>query len=163
MNKYQKPNIIKVLQWAHFAVFSSIVAIISGLHIITENFLDILRFPPYVKAVNPLVAGNWPGTLHFYHIILFFFLTLTLIDAFGLFFYSSKIWRIISDITSFLGFMIIWPTALFFVYTLASSGDISFQHILTGLIFFTFTFLIFVLDIVTWYVDEQSLLKFPRK
>ena len=161
--KYQKPRIVYVLQIIHFATFVLAVTIIFLLHIFTQNFLDFLRMPAYVKAIDPWAASDWPGSVHFYHVVLLFFVTLTLINALGLFFYSSRLWRIISDISSFLGFFIIWPASLFFIYTLASSGPLSGEVIKSALFFFTVTFSLFVLDLVTWYVDEQSFLKIRKK
>ena len=159
-NKYPKPRIVHILQIIHFASFVSAIGVISLLHIITEDFLDILRMPAYVKAIDPWAVSDWPGSFHFYHLISAFFILLTLINALGLFYYSQRSWRVISDFSSFLSFLIIWPISLFFVYTLASTGPLESKTVQSALFFFTVTFFLFILDLVTWYVDDQSLIRY---
>ena len=159
----KKPKIVTILQTIHLVVFVASAGTIFLLHIFTKNFLDFLRMPAYVKAIDPWASIDWPGSLHFYHVILVFIFFLTLINALGLIYYSSRTWRIVSDLSSFLSFLIVLPASLFFIYTIASSGQLSAVNIQAGLFFFAITFFVFILDLVTWYVDEQSLLKIMKK
>jgi len=163
VEKVKKPKSVKVLQIIHFTVFILAISIISLQHIFTQNFLDILRMPAYVKAIDPWAASDWPGNFHFYHVILIFYISLTFINGMGLFYYSKKIWRVISDGSSFLSFLIIWPISLFFIYTVASTGPLDKLTIQSAVLFSIITFSLFILDLVTWYVDEQSLLRIGRK
>jgi len=153
-----KPVPVKILQWLHLIIFVTAVGIIFVLHYYPEDFLDFLRVPLFLRDINSMLGSSWPVSLHIYQIILIFFLLLTLIDSLGLLFYHSKSWRIISDLSSFLGFLIIWPVALFFVFTLVSSDNLDLQNIKTALVYFIFSFSLFILDLVTWFVDEQSFL-----
>ena len=160
-----KPKIVIILQWIHLFVFIAVVGIISLLYYYPENLLDFLRLPLFLREIDLLIGQDWPASLHVYQIVLIFSLILVFIDALGLLFYRSKLWRMVSDVSSFLGFLIIWPVALFFIFTLSSFNNISLQNIHTALIYFFFSFLLFVLDLITWFVDEQSFLvkKLARK
>lgn len=157
-----KTLLVNILQWIHLLLFFSITSIIILLHIFTDDFLDFLRFPEYVKAIDAYTPINWPAGFHFYHVILISIILITFINGLGLRYYSNKIWRIISDLASFLNILFMWPTALFFLFTLASSEELSVQNIQSSLIFFAAAFLVFILDLVTWYVDDQSLIKIRR-
>lgn len=158
-----KPQPVKILQWIHFLLFLLITVTIILLHIYTDNFLDFLRFPEYVKAVDFFASPNWPEGFHFYHVILLSILLLTLINGFGLIFYENKVWRITTDLASFLNILFMWPISLFFLFTLASSEYLTAQNIQSSLIFFVITFIVFVLDLVTWYIDDHSLVKIHKK
>lgn len=155
----KKSKIITYLQIAHLAVFLLGVTIVILLHVHTQGFLDELRLPTFLKEIDNFLGYAYPASLRVYQVILLFTLILSAIDSLGLFFYSSKTWKLLSDITSFLGLLIIWPTALFFMLTLASAQNLTQTSIQTILVYFSFTLFIFILDLVTWFVDEQSLIK----
>ncbi len=158
----KKPKIVSLLQYLNLIFFFTAIATITLLHTYTENFLDFLRLPRLIYEINPLVGNGWPASLHVYQSILIFSILLVLIDSLGLFFYSQKVWRFVSDITSFLGFLIIWPTALFFIYTIASAENLRTIDLQTSLAYFTITFSLFILDLVTWFVDDQSFVRKRR-
>ncbi len=158
----KKPKIVFLLQYLNLIFFFAAIATITLLHTYTENFLDFLRLPRLIYEINPLVGNGWPISLHVYQSILIFSILLVLIDSLGLFFYSQKAWRFISDITSFLGFLVIWPTALFFIYTIASAENLRTIDLQTSLAYFTITFSLFILDLVTWFVDDQSFVRKRR-
>src|SRR4030042_2874693 len=134
---------ITVLQWIHLSVFLFVAGTITLLHIITKDFLDFLRLPQFLKTLNPLLGFGWPVALNVYDVILVFFLLVTFIDALGLLYYSNKTWKFLSDISSFLGFLVIWPTALFFLFSLASSETLKVIDVQTATVFFIFAFLLF--------------------
>lgn len=160
-SKFTKPPVIKILQWIHVSTLIIGVGVIFLLHLYPENILDFLRLPAFLKDINPFLGFGWPASLHVYQVILVFFLVVSLIDALGLLFYESRPWRIFSDLSSFLGFLIIWPASVFFIFTLVSTEGLKPQSIHTALVYFGFTFFIFILDLVTWFVDEQAI--FVRK
>lgn len=153
---------LRFLQAVHLIVFIAAVAVVSALHIYTQDFLDFLRFPILLKSINPFLGSGWPASLHVYQTILIIYLAIVLLDGLGLFFYKSKVWRGISDLTSFLGFLLIWPIILFLVLTLASSETLTTQNVKTILSYFAFSLFLFLLDLVTWYFDERSLIKLKR-
>lgn len=159
----RKPRIITVLQATHLAIFLIGISAVTLLHIRTSDFLDQLRLPTFLKEIDSFLGFAYPASLHVYQIILLFTLLLAAIDSLGLLFYKSKIWKFMSDITSFLGLLVIWPAALFFIFTLASAQNLTQASIQTIIVYFTFTLFIFVLDLVTWFVDEQSLIKIGRR
>lgn len=135
---------IRILQWTHLLIFFLLSTIIILLHIYTDNFLDLLRFPEYVKAIDVYSTPNWPAGFHLYHVILISILLLTLINGVGLMSYENKIWRIVSDLASFLNLLFMWLISLFFVFTLASSDLLSPENIQSSLIFFSATFVVFI-------------------
>lgn len=159
-----KPQIVTVLQIAHLCVFLIGVFIVVILHIYTQNFWDFLRLPTFLKSIDDFLNQAYPASLHIYQSILIFSMIITFIDALGLFFYKSKSWKIASDLTSFLGLLIIWPVALFFIFTIATAKNMSTLTIQTIYTYFGLSMLIFILDLVTWFVDEQALIRpFRRK
>lgn len=158
-----KRDVLKSLQYVHLTVFLVFVTIIFLLHLITSNFLDVLRFPNYFKAIDPFALPTWPSGFHFYHVILALLVGLPLINALGLVFAKHPIYRIVSDLSSFLGFLILWPTALFFIFTLSSALNLTSENIQSSLIFFGASILVFILDLITWYFDEESLLKISKR
>ncbi len=155
----RKISTVVYLQFAHLIIFAIAILIVSILHIKTSNFWDFLRLPQFLKDLNPLFGFGYPASLHVYQSILVFALIVALINGLGLILYKSKIWRISSDISSFLGVLIIWPVSLFLLFTLASAEDLNLQNIQTVTIYFGFTFLIAVLDLIMWFIDEQSFVK----
>lgn len=153
-----KPIPIKILQWLHLTIVGIAVSVISLLHFYPVNFLDFLRVPLFLKEINSLLGFGWSASLHVYQIILVFFLFITLVDGLGLLFYHSKIWRLISDLSSFLGFLIIWPAGLFFIFVLASAETLKSQSVQTALFYFLISLFLFILDLITWFVDEKAIL-----
>lgn len=152
----KKPKIVSFLQYINLFVFFAAIFTITILHIYTDNFLDFLRLPRLIYSINPLLGNGWPVSLHVYQFVMVLSILLVFIDSLGLFYYSSKIWRFISDLTSFLGFLIIWPASLFFIFTMASAENLRSIDFQTSLAYFAITFSLFLLDIITWFVDDQS-------
>ncbi len=150
---------IRILQFAHLVIFLAGILVVSALHIKTANFWDFLRLPKLISDLDPLFGFGWPASLHVYQSILTFAIIVALINGSGLIFYSSKIWRLLSDLSSFVGFMFIWPVSLFLLFTLASAENLDLQNIQTITVYFGFTFLIAVLDLITWFIDEKSFVK----
>ena len=150
---------IRFLQFAHLVIFLVGILVVSALHIKTANFWDFLRLPKLISDLDPLFGFGWPASLHVYQSILTFAIIVALINGSGLIFYSSKLWRFLSDLSSFIGFMFIWPVSLFLLFTLASAENLDLQNIQTITFYFGFTFLIAVLDLVTWFIDEQGFVK----
>lgn len=153
----------RYLQFIHVTIFSIGTLAVIILHIKTSNFWDILRLPQLISDLNPLFGFGYPASLHIYQSILVFALIIALVNSLGLVFYKSKLWRFTSDISSFLGVLIIWPVSLFLLFTLASAENLSAKNIQTIAVYFTFTFTIAILDLVTWFVDEESFMKRIRK
>lgn len=159
----RKPKIVSALQYVNLIFFFAAISTITLLHVNTDNFLDILRLPRLIHTINPLVGHGWPASLHVYQFVMVFSIILIFINSLGLFYYSSKIWRFATDISSFLGFLIIWPTALFFVFTIASAENLKVIDFQTAIVYFGVTFSIFILDLITWFIDDQSLLKVTKR
>lgn len=159
----QNNNRTRLLQISHFSIVLIAVIIVIILHIKAQNFWDFLRLPQLISDLDPLFGFGWPASLHIYQAILIFVVIVALINGLGLIFYRSKLWRIFSDVSSFLGILIVWPISLFLLFTLASAENLSLQNIQTITIYFGFTFLIAILDLVTWFADERSFVKRFRK
>lgn len=149
-------RVTKYLQIAHCCIFLTGIGVVTALHIKTADFWDFLRLPQLISDLNPLFGFGWPASLHVYQSILVFAIIVALINTTGLIFYNSKIWRFLSDLLSFVGFLFIWPVSLFLLFTLASAENLDMQNIQTIIVYFGFTFAIAVLDLITWFVDEKS-------
>lgn len=159
----KKQKTLLILQILHLSAFLTGSIAIILLHIYTRNFLDFLRLPKFLREINALLNYSWPNSLHIYQIILISSLSIAAVDFLGLFFYRSKLWRFVSDLTSFLGFIVILPVILFFIFTLFYLKDLSYLNIQTIITYFSFTLFIFTLDFVTWLFDEKSLLSLKKK
>ncbi|OGE14185.1 hypothetical protein A3G14_01440 [Candidatus Curtissbacteria bacterium RIFCSPLOWO2_12_FULL_38_9] len=153
---------LKILQFLHLIIFLAGITIVVILHIKTTNFWDFLRLPKLIVDLDPFFGSGWPASLHVYQAILVFAMIVALINGLGTFFYRRKIWRMLSDLLSFLGVLIIWPASLFLLYTLASAENLDSQNIQTIVIYFGLTLFIAALDLVTWFVDEKSFIKRTR-
>ena len=136
-----KTKVFKILQLIHLAIFIIGVSVVTLLHIYTKEFWDFLRIPIFLKSINEFLGHGWPASLHVYQSILLVSLFLALINGLGVFLYRSKLWRYVSDISSFLGFLIIWPVTLFFAFTLVSVENLSAININTILAYFAFSFI----------------------
>lgn len=154
---------IRLLQVIHLLIFIAGVSTVTILHIKIQNFWDFLRLPQLISDLNPLFGFGYPAPLHIYQSILIFALIVAFVNSLGLVFYKSKLWRFTSDLSSFLGVLIIWPVSLFLLFTLASAENLSTNNIQTIAVYFSFTFTIAILDLVTWFADEESFLKRIRK
>ena len=153
-------TILRILQFAHLLVFVTAAVIIISLHVFSVDFLDFLRIPMFLRVVDGSLGNSWPKSLNVYHTILLLSFLLALINASGLFLYKMKLWRYISDISSFLGVLIVWPVALFFAFILATAGNLSIDSIKTIFTYFFVSMFIFILDLITWYFDDESLLRY---
>lgn len=152
-------KILTILQVLHLLVIISAIGIISLLHINTKNFWDFLRLPQLISDINPFLGNAWPASLHVYQVILVFAIGVASINALGLVLYKSKIWRIASDVSSFIGFLIFWPVSLFLIFILATVEGLDSQNIQTIFVYYVYTQFIFVLDLITWFVDERNFAK----
>lgn len=161
--KSKKPPSVKALQTIHLVVFVLTLFTIFSLHFYPQNFLDTLRLPLYLKSIDPFLGYSWPSSLYIYQVVLLFFIFLILIDGLGLFFYQSRFWRFVSDVSSFLGFLLMVPVTFFFIFTLVVAKNLTPDNVITATIYFAFSSFLFLLDLVTWYVDEQSFLKIGKK
>ena len=154
-----KPKVVTILQWVHLGIFLISIIVIFLLHYYPYQFFDFLRLPTFLKDIDIFLGFGWPASLHVYQAVLIFFIFVAFVDSLGLLFYSHRFWRLISDLFSFLGFLIILPVSFFFIFTLAAAEGIGQYSIKTAIVYFVISFLIFVLDFVTWFVDERSFLK----
>ena len=153
----EKPHNVKILQWVHLSIFLFTIALIVVVHNLPENKLEIFRVPQFLREIDQFLNFSWPSSLFIYQITLILFLTITFLNSLGLIFYSSLVWRIISDLASFLGLFVIWSAAFFLAFSLAVGYFSNSQNVQTALSFFIFALFLFILDLVTFFVDEQHL------
>ncbi len=154
---------LRLLQLTHLTILIIGILVITILHIFTQNFWDFLRIPVFLRSIDEFLGQGWPISLSVYHAVLVTSLLVALINAAGLIFYKNKVWRIATDIVTFVGFLIIWPICLFFALILATAQNLSEQNVHTILVYFLFTLSIFILDLVTWYFDDQSLVTIVKR
>lgn len=155
----KRTETLRLLQLTHLTILIIGVFVITILHIFTQNFWDFLRIPVFLRSIDEFLGQGWPVSLSVYHAVLGTSFLVAAINAAGLKLYSNKIWRVATDIVTFIGFLIIWPICLFFALILATAQNLSEQNVHTILVYFLFTLSVFILDLVTWYFDDQSLIK----
>jgi len=153
----KKPLTVKILQWIYLLVFIFVVGAIIVLHNVPNEMLVTLRVPRFLREIDPFLGYAWPSSLLVYQVTLLFSLFLILVDSLGLFFYQARLWRIFSDLSSFLGLFVAWTIILFFVFSLTFSNVLKDDNIQTAMIFLALSLFLFILDLVTFAVDEQSL------
>jgi len=157
MTGFKKPLAVKILQWIYLLIFIFVVGMIIVLHNVPNEMLVTLRVPQFLREIDPFLGYTWPSSLLVYQATLLFSLFLILVDSLGLFFYNALFWRIFSDLSSFLGLFVAWTIILFFVFSLTFSNVLEDDNIQTAIIFLVLSLFLFILDLVTFAVDEQSL------
>ena len=153
----EKPLAVKVLQWVYLIIFLFSIGTIVTLHNLPDEILIILRVPRFLREIDPFLGFAWPASFHIYQATLLLFLFLIFIDGLGLFFYQSRFWRLISDLSSFVGLFVIWSVFLFFIFSLTLAEGFEERNIQTTIVFLLLAFFLFILDLITFLVDEQSL------
>jgi len=152
-----RPLSVQILAWVYLLVFAAVVFVIFLVHIIPSPFLDLVRLPTFLRLANPFLGDSWPTSLHIYQAILIFYLFVTLVDAASLFFFASNILREVSAISSYVSFGVMGAVAGFFLYSLLFFGASSTVFSQRASFFLSISFFLFLLDLFTFVVDEESL------
>ena len=160
--KTDKLLAIKILRWAYLGIFLIGFFTTVLLHAVPKPFLDIIRMPTFIRAAEPYLGFPYDPSLLIYQITLLSFLFISLVDSLSLFFFSSNTMRKLSAYTSLLGVILIGFVGVYFLYSLFVIG---FSSTLTGtiLIYLTVSFLLFILDIFTFRVDEDLVHHLPKQ
>ncbi|OGY22696.1 MAG: hypothetical protein A2126_03810 [Candidatus Woykebacteria bacterium GWB1_45_5] len=153
----QKPASVKILQWTYLAAFLSIVATATIIHNTERPFLDILRIPTFFRLAEPYVGFSYKASLTIYHFTFAYFLLLILVDAVCLFWYSNKFLKQLSLLSSYIGFFLIGFILLYFLYSSFLIGFADRQAAVSALIFFLLSLTFFVLDLITFFVEEEGI------
>lgn len=152
----------RLLSFFYFLVFLVVVFVIFLVHTIPTPFLDIVRLPTFLRLINPFLGYSWPTSLHIYQGILITFLLITIVDSASLLFSSSRKLRVISAISSYIGYTLMGIVSLFFIYSLLffSYSDLTIKQ---ASFFMGVTFLLLILDLFTFIIDEEGLIKLRGK
>lgn len=160
----QKPAIVKILQLLHFLVFLTLITFIILMHNLPANTFQILRIPTFLQQIDPFLVFSYPSSLFIYQITLILFLAIAFINSLGLFFYSARFWRLVSDLSSFLGLFVVWSVVLFFILSLSFEFFTTSENVQTAFVYVIIAFFLFILDLITFFVDENHLgRKFLRR
>ena len=154
--------VVKILRWIYLGIFLIGFFAIVLLHAVPKPFLDIIRMPTFIRAAEPYLGFPYDPSLFIYQIALLSFLFVSLVDAASLFLFSSNLMRRVSAYASFFGVVIISFVGVYFLYSLFIIG---FSSSLTNtiLIYLTASFLLFILDIFTFRVDEDLIHHLPKQ
>ncbi len=153
----QKPASVQILQWVYLLVFISIVTIVFSIHSIPRPFLDTLRIPTFFSDAQPYLGFSYISSMTVYHFTFAYFLLIILVDAISLFFYSNKILKHVSLATSFFGFFLIGFMVLYFLYSLLVIGFSTESAGYSALVFLLLSIFFFVLDLITFFVEEEGI------
>src|SRR3989304_2569769 len=118
--------------------------------------------PTFIRAAEPYLGFPYDPSLFIYQIALFSFLFVSLVDAASLFLFSSNLMRRVSAYASFFGMVIISFVGVYFLYSLFIIG-LSSALTSTISIYLTASFLLFILDIFTFRVDEDLIHHLPKQ
>lgn len=152
-----KPASVKVLQWIYLMAFLSIVATAAIIHNTERPFLDVLRPPTFFRLAEPYVGISYKASLTIYHFTFAYFLLLILVDAICLFWYFNKFLKQLSLVSSYIGFFLIGFIFLYFMYSFLLIGFADRQAAVSALIFLLLSLTFFILDLITFFVEEQGI------
>lgn len=155
--KKQKPLSVKILQWVYLLVFCSSIVLVWLLHNIPSPFLDVLRVPMLFSFLESYAGVPYVTSITTYHFTFAYFLLIILIDAVSLFLYSSLFLRKLSLLSSIAGFFLIGFVGFYFAATLFILGFPNNSSGMTAFVFLVFSTALFLLDTVTFFIDEESL------
>ena len=153
-------SLVKILRWVYLGIFLIGFSLIVLLHIFPKPFLDIIRMPTFIRAAEPFLGFPYDPSLHVYQITLLFFLVVTLIDGVSLFLSSSTLMKKISAAASFVGFALIGLVGFYFLYSLVIIGMGS-VFTKTVFIYLLLCFSLFILDLFTFWIDENLIHHLP--
>jgi hypothetical protein len=153
----EKPASVKILQWTYFVAFLSIVAAATIIHNTERPFLDVLRIPTFFRLAEPYVGFSYKASLTIYHFTFAYFILLILVDAVCLFWYSNKFLKQLSLLSSYIGFFLIGFIFLYFLYSFFLIGFADHQAAVSALIFLLLSQTFFILDLITFFVEEQGI------
>lgn len=148
--------LLRILALIYLLVFIGVIFAIFLVHMIPSPFLDIVRLPTFLRLAHPSLARSWPLSLHIYQAVLVFYLFITVIDAFSLFFFSSHFLRRVSLLSSYIGFFIMGGVVGFFLYTLLFISPLNDMQFQQAVFFLLLSLFLFLLDLFTFLVDEES-------
>ncbi|MDP2671705.1 MAG: hypothetical protein Q8P13_04600 [bacterium] len=148
-----EPQSVRLLKWVYLIVFLTASAAVALLTIFDGTYFSSLRFSN--------VAIFYPGesvALAAFRFLTGFYLLLIFIDTVALFNYRSVVLREISSIASLVGFLLMGAAVVSLGLVFAG-----FQSVDTGLLTVILLYLVigmglFLLDILTFFVEEQGLL-----
>jgi len=114
----------KTLISAHVVLLLVVIGVIALLHTKAPPFLDFLRMPLFLRAVDPLVGSVYPGSFYVYHITLNFLWVFALLNLASFALPKSRFFRSLSLAFSLVGVVIMTTLCFFFLYTLnLHAGD----------------------------------------
>lgn len=153
---------VKILRLVYLGIFLVGFSMIVLLHVVPKPFLDIIRMPTYIRAAEPFLGFPYDRSLLTYQITLLSFIFISLIDSISLFMFSSDYMRKLSAYASFIGIILIGFVGIYFLYSLFIIG-LSSSLTSTILIYISISFLLFILDIFTFRLDEQLIRHLPKQ
>jgi hypothetical protein len=147
-----EPEAVRILKWVYLAVFAVAGAFALMLTFSTNSIFEVLRFSNVVQASN-----GFP-ILTIFRLLVGFYLILILIDAVSLFNYRSSLWREVSAVASLIGIVLMGLGSLFMVYILAAANLVSNATAVLSLLYLVVAVGLFLLDLLTFFVEEEGLL-----
>lgn len=148
-----EPESVRILKWVYLIVFITAGAFVAVLTATSGSIFEPIRF-------SNLIVPNATGTevVNVFRFLVGFYLFLILVDAVALFNYKVSPLREISSIASLIGFFLMGLSTLFMVYVMGiSSGGVG-ETTLVALLYLVLAVGLFLLDLLTFFVDEQELL-----
>jgi len=146
MKRFQK---LQTLKFFHLVFLGLVVLTIVLLHTVPPPFLDFLRMPLFLRAVDPYIGEIYPSSFYLYHTALYFFFAVMFIDLIALTFTKSQFLKTLSSSVSLVGVVVMIVIGGFFVYTL-TNGFADALILKGSLAYLAFCSGFFALDLTTF-------------
>lgn len=154
--------IAKILLAIYIFIFIFTVGLIVATHTMPSPALAVFRIPQNLREVGPYLGLSWPTSLRIYHVFLFFFFTVVLLNAIGLYKINNPKWQSVCRISSFFGLLLTWSVSLFFILPLTLDSNFQATNLKTSFIYSLIAFALFIVNLLTFVVVQKEWKKAAR-
>lgn len=152
----EKPKSIKVLQWVYLFILIFVVVVVFLMHFTESGFLESLRLPTFFRNTQDALNVSYISSLTVYHFTFAYFVLIFTVDIAAFFKYESEFLRRLSLLASIFGFFVFGFMVLYFLYSLIQLWQEGTGITLAALIFFLLSITLFILDLITYLIEERE-------
>jgi hypothetical protein len=126
------------------------------MHITESGFLESLRLPSFFRNNQGTLNVSYISSLTVYHFTFAYFVLIFVVDIVAFFKYSNEFLRRLSLLASIFGFFVFGFMILYFLYSLILLWQEGIGITLSALIFFLLSVALFILDLITYLIEERE-------
>ena|SRR3989344_5749407 len=138
----QKTSQLKTLKLYYLFIIILTIILVLPTHIFPSPSFMPLRFPHYLEVMKPFLGISWPATFQIYHLVLLILAVIGSLNVLGIVFYPQ--WRLIAQISSFVGIFFLTLMSLFFLFLFINVNP------LTSFIYGFYCIVLLVVDVLTF-------------